>query len=267
MYLSLISGSLGENKEEDWPCLCFFRLRLGARAAFVLAVGDVLLPGALLLALPGLFFGDFDGGGETLATCISTEGSGRESTSGSFFEFLCAANLGLDCDEVFLFDLVGLLCGGCTGGDTSTGSFFDLLFTANGGLLGGVLLCALELLMISESEVESLQLSAFMFLDLPLVTGATAFRLVCFTEKGALTLPLLLLTKAALVLLGLAKVESPAAEGKALAFLWVRIHPDTLYLLEFMFMTMASNRVPLPERNGSFLSFKVLCSAFAFPFM
>lgn len=48
--------------EEDWLPVCFFRLLLGVRAAFVLAVED-FLPVALPLAAPWLFFGDFVGGG------------------------------------------------------------------------------------------------------------------------------------------------------------------------------------------------------------
>lgn len=119
--------------------------------------------------------------------------------------------------------------------------------------------------MISESEVESLQLSVLMLLFLPRFTGVTAF--FVFTERGAFALLFFFPADRVAIFLGLAKFESLTVVWEALAFLLVRMHPDTLYLLEFIFMTIASNRVPLPERIGSFFSFKVLCSAFAFPFM
>lgn len=96
-----------------------------------------------------------------------------------------------------------------------------------------------------------------MLLVLPLFI---AFCLLVFTERGAFALLFLFPPDRVAFLLGLANL---AVVWEAVAFLLVRMHPDTLYLLEFMFITIASNRIPLPDRAGSFF----LCGALAFPFM
>lgn len=125
----------------------------------------------------------------------------------------------------------------------------------------------LELPIISESEVESLQLSVFRLFDLLLFRGVTAFCFAGFAEADTFTLLLLLPANRESFFLETDMVESLDVDWEALTLLLVRMHPDTLYLLEFIFITMASSRVPLLERIGSFFSFKLLSSAFAFPFM